>query len=101
MKSVNFSSWKPGLAGFGALAAATLLTSCASDGAYDAAGYTTVERDGRLYVFVPNSAVHQKFMRGEELAKSTTRVGAGPNGMTVVGEETVNLDKYLAAVNGQ
>lgn len=71
---------------------------CAGSGGgdpYSRNGYTAVEKDGRLYVFLPNSGEHQRFKRGEEMAKSVTRVGAGPNRMTVIAEPDVNLDKYL------
>jgi hypothetical protein len=89
---------------FGALTISLIsLGGCASTGSttasrsYDAAGYVTAEKDGRLYVFIPNSPDHMRFKRTGDMGKSVTRIGAGPNNMTVVAEQGVNLDKYLAA----
>ena len=82
------------------LSGVAMVGGCASS-PYSAAGYTAVEKDGRLYVFVPGSAEHQRFGKTGELGKSVTRVGAGPKKMTIIAEEQVNLEAYLAAVNGK
>lgn len=70
------------------------LTGCHS-GPYDAAGYTTVEKNNRIYVFVPNSTEHQFFQKSGEIGKSVTRISAGPGRRTVTAEDAVNIDSYL------
>jgi len=83
------------------LVAATLtLGACASSG-YDAAGYNAIEKNGRLYLFVPGSGAEQSFKRTGEMAKSVTRIGKGPNGMTIIADPEVNIDKYLEAVGSR
>ncbi len=77
------------------LAAAALLAGCAGDSKYGKFGYSTVEKDGRLYVFPMNSAEYQAFTNTGEMGKSVTRVGAGPNGMTIVGPDAATIDRYL------
>jgi len=73
----------------------TLASGCASGGStYNRNGYNGHEKDGRIYVFIPGSGAEQKFNRGEEMAKSVTRVAA-LDGKTVVADPDVNLDKYL------
>ncbi len=79
----------------GVLAAS--LTGC-SGGPHDAAGYTTVEKDGRLYVLIPRSGPHQEFQKSGELGKSVTHIGAGPNGMTIIAQEGVNIEKFRSAL---
>jgi esterase/lipase superfamily enzyme len=75
---------------------ASLLGGCAS-GPYDAAGYTTVEKNGRILVFIPRSGAHQEFNKSGEMGKSVTRVAAGPVHKTVVASEGVDVDSYIAA----
>lgn len=72
----------------------TLATGCASSSSYNRNGYNGHEKDGRVYVFIPGSGSEQKFKRGEEMAKSVTRIAA-LDGKTVVADPDVNLDKYL------
>ena len=84
------------------LAATLTLGGCASSGGtnavdYDAAGYSAHEKNGRLYLFVPGSGAEQSFKRTGEMAKSVTRIGKGPNGMTIVADPDVNVDKYVEA----
>jgi hypothetical protein len=82
------------------LVTATLtLGGCAASSGYDAAGYDVIEKGGRLYVFLPGSGAEQVFKRTGEMAKSVTRIGKGPNGMTLVAEPDVDLDKYIAAIS--
>jgi hypothetical protein len=88
--------WMTILAGAAALTAA-VTTGCAK-GPYDAAGYTTLEKDNRIYVFVPNSTEHQQFKKGMDLEKRVTGVGIGPGGRTVIAPDQKILDKYVAAV---
>lgn len=74
----------------------TLLGGCAS-GPYDAAGYATVEKDGRILVFVPRSGAHQEYNKSGEMGKSVTRIAAGPGRKTIVAADGVNVDKYIHA----
>jgi len=76
------------------LTVAAMLSACASS-AHDKFGYSTIEKDGRLYVFPSNSQAHQQFKRTHDMGKSVTRVGAGPNGMTIIGPDDETLDAYL------
>ena len=73
-----------------------LLGGCAS-GPYDAAGYTTVEKDGRILVFIPRSGAHQEFNKSGEMGKAVTRVAAGPGRKTIVAQDGVQVDTYIAA----
>jgi hypothetical protein len=56
--------------------------------------------DGRLWVFKSDSGELAGFLGGGELAKSVTRPGAGPGGMTIRSEDSETIDLYLAARNG-
>jgi hypothetical protein len=69
--------------------------SASTAAAYNKPGFVTEVRDGRLWVFRVNSAELQEFRTQGELGKSVTRVGAGPNGMTVRAADVQTLDDYL------
>ena len=75
--------------------ACVLLPGCTGDAKYSKFGYSTAEKDGRLYVFPFNSGDYQTFSKTGEMAKSVTKIGAGPNGMTVVGPDAAVIDAYL------
>ena len=60
-------------------------------------GFHTVIEDGRLWVFREGSKELVEFQKSGEPAKSVTRVGVGPNRMTVKGPDVETLDAYLAA----
>jgi hypothetical protein len=76
--------------------AALGLAGC-SNGPHDAAGLTGVEKEGRIYLFVPNSTDHQLFKKSGEMGRSVSAIGAGPNGETVVAVEQAHLDRWLKA----
>ena len=78
------------------LTGSALLTACAA-GKYDKFGYSTVEKNGRLYVFPTNSQAHQQFNRTGEMGKSVTRIGAGPDGKTIIGPDDDTLNAYLGS----
>jgi hypothetical protein len=61
-------------------------------------GFATYVRDGRVWVFRPGSKDLAEFEKSGEPAKSVTRVGAGPLGMTVKGPDAETIDAYLGAV---
>jgi hypothetical protein len=63
-------------------------------------GFETFVRDGRIWVFLPGSKELAEFEKSGEPAKSVTRVGAGPLGMTVKGPDTSTIDAYLEAIAG-
>jgi len=63
-------------------------------------GFATFIVDGRLWVLVPGTEAHAEFLKSGEPAKSVTRVGAGPNGMTVRSGDTETIDAYLTAKTG-
>jgi len=61
-------------------------------------GFATRVTDGRIWVFAADSAEWKDFLAHGELAKSVTRVGAGPNGATVKAPDAATLDGWLAAL---
>ena len=64
--------------------------SAAADNLY----YKELARDGRIYVFNnPDDAA--RFEKTGELARAITRVGAGPNGETVVADSERALELYF------
>lgn len=78
---------------------AAAFVGCQS-GPYDKAGYTAIEKDNRIYIFVPNSGDYQQFKKTGELTKSVTEVGVGPEGKTVIAPEQYMIDRYVAAWGG-
>jgi len=62
---------------------------------YDRPGFTVYGDDGRLWVFEEGSAAHAMFSTKGEPAKRVTVVGAGPDGMTLLGADRETLDDYL------
>lgn len=63
---------------------------------YDKAGYTTFSQDGRLWVFKEGSKELEEFKKTGEPVKQYTRIGEGPEGMTVKGASDEDLNSYLA-----
>ncbi len=61
-------------------------------------GFATRVVDGRIWVFAADSAEWTDFLAHGELAKSITRVGAGPNGATVKAPDTQTLEAWLAGL---
>lgn len=76
---------------------ALVLVLVASIGAAAAQGffYQEVEKDGRIYVFNDMKA-YESFAKTGEMGKSITRIGAGPNGETVIfdSEEAIHLYNF-------
>ncbi len=54
--------------------------------------------DGRLWVFRNGCAEFGQYVRDGELAKNVTRVGAGPNGMTLKAPDIQTLNLYVATM---
>lgn len=85
-------------------AAAVLLASlsmagCAgsSEPTHNKAGFVTEVKEGRLWVFKSGAKEYQEYQKNGELAKVVTRIGEGPNGMTLKAPDAATLDAYLAA----
>ena len=62
---------------------------------YDKPGFTTMEDDGRLWVFKTGSEDLAAYKESGDLAKRVTRIGAGPEGMTLMAPDADVLDAYL------
>lgn len=77
------------------LLSAIAIVGCAAGSKYDKFGYSTVEKDGRLYVFPSNSAEYQLFTKTGEMGKSVTLVGKGPDGMTIIAPDKKVIDSYM------
>jgi uncharacterized protein (TIGR03000 family) len=66
-------------------------------GPYSKPGFVTFVKDGRLWVFRMGSKELQDYKKDGEPAKQVTRVGDGPEGMTLKGPDAETLDAYLKA----
>ena len=64
---------------------------------YDKTGFVTEVTDGRLWVFKAGSREIDEFKNTGELGKMVTRVGSGPNGMTIRAADGLIIDEYLGA----
>ncbi len=73
-------------------------TACATtQTSYSSRGFVTEVKDGRLWVFRDGSKDLAEYRQHGELTKMVTRIGAGPNGMTIRAGEAQDIDDYLAA----
>ena len=61
-------------------------------------GFATHIEDGRVWVFEPGSEAEAMFLKVGEPAKSVTRIGVGPMGMSVRSNDGSIIDAYLEAV---
>jgi uncharacterized protein (TIGR03000 family) len=66
-------------------------------GPYSKPGFVTFVKDGRLWVFRAGSKALQDYKKDGEPAQQATRVGDGPEGMTLKGPDAETLDAYLKA----
>lgn len=66
-----------------------------SSGPHPKAGFSTVERDGNLYVFRYGSDEYKAFTQEGTLANPVTAIGAGPAGQTVIAPDQKVLHRYL------
>jgi len=64
---------------------------------FDKAGFVTKVDEGRLWVLKKDSKEVAEFVKHGELVKSVTKIGVGPNRMTVRSSDAATLDAYLAA----
>ncbi len=64
---------------------------------YDKPGFVTKIEDGRLWVFAANSKELAQFEEHGEPTVSMSKIGEGPEGMTLRGPSTAVLEAYQAA----
>jgi hypothetical protein len=74
-----------------------LIVSCATSQSFQKPGFYTEVKDGRLWVFKEGSKDLEEFKKHGEPAKQVTRIGGGPNGMTIKSSDATIIDEYLAA----
>ena len=73
-----------------------VVAKVAESAKYDQPGFSVYEADGRLWVFKDGSAGHKSFLEHGEPAKCITKIGVGPDGKTVKGSESSEIEAYLA-----
>jgi hypothetical protein len=78
-----------------ALAISTI--ACATAPPLQKPGFYTEVRDGRLWVFREGSKELEEFKKHGEPARQVTRIGGGPNGMTIKSSDAEVIDAYLVA----
>lgn len=82
------------------ITAALLLTLAAlpafADG-YDKPGFVTKVENGRLWVFAADSKELAQFQEHGEPSIAVSKIGEGPEGMTIRGPSMEVIDAYQAA----
>ncbi len=58
--------------------------------------YTSLDKDGRLWVFEEGSDDHKAYKEKGKPAKQVRRIGAGPQGQTLISTDMAHIDAYLA-----
>ena len=87
------------IARIASIVALLALAACATAppaASYRKPGFVTEVKDGRLWVFREGSKDLEEFKQHGELTKMVTRIGAGPNGMTIRAGDAKDIDDYLA-----
>jgi hypothetical protein len=69
----------------------------AQSASYNKPGFVTEVHDGRLWVFKQDAKELAEFKKNGELGKQVTRIGAGPNKMTMKAPDAETIDAYLGA----
>lgn len=64
---------------------------------YDKPGFVTKVENGRLWVFATGSKELAEFEKNGEPTIAVSRIGEGPEGMTLRGSSPEVLEAYLAA----
>jgi len=67
---------------------------------YDKPGFTTISKDGRLWVFRADSAELAAFQEKGKPAKHVVRPKAGPDGLTLLSPDGDIITEYLVAKPG-
>jgi hypothetical protein len=80
-----------------AVGLALSLAACATTSSLSKPGFYTEVKDGRLWVFRDGSKDLAEFKQHGEPAKQVTRIGGGPNGMTIKSSDAKVIDEYMAA----
>jgi hypothetical protein len=80
---------------FVATALAILALPALSAPPYDKPGFVAIEKDGRLWVFQEGSPALEQFQKTGEPAIHVSKIGEGPEGMTLKGPSYEVLDAYL------
>ena len=86
-----------GLLSLAAAASAQTTQTAQTSASFDKPGFVTEVKEGRLWVFREGSEDLAEFRKSGEPAKMVTRVGVGPNGMTIRAGDAKDIDDYLAA----
>ena len=79
-----------------AVGLALSLAACGTTSSLNKPGFYTEVKDGRLRVFRDGSKDLAEFKRHGEPAKHVTRIGGGPNGMTIKSSDARVIDEYMA-----
>ncbi|HET9480356.1 MAG TPA: porin [Candidatus Polarisedimenticolia bacterium] len=87
---------------FAAILAASVTLATVAPAAAQGAFYVEVEKEGRIYVF-NRMASYEEWKATGEMGRSITRVGAGPNGETIVfdSEEAIHLYNFKHSLPGE
>jgi len=81
-----------------AVALAASLAACASGGSsYNKPGFYTHIHDGRLWVLKAGDKDIDVVSKNQEPKVVVTRIGEGPNGMTVKSNDAKVIEDYLKA----
>lgn len=81
----------------GGVLAATLSVAALAASPHDKPGFYTEIKDERLWVFQDGSKELEQFKAHGEPAVNVSRIGEGPEGMTLKGPSYEVLDAYLSA----
>ena len=82
-----------------ALSVLAVMSGCAATDSSENAFVTEV-KEGRLWVFRPDSKDYQDFVKTGEPAKQVTRIGAGPNGITIKAPSAELVNDYVYGKEG-
>lgn len=80
-----------------AISSAAYAASAQESPKYNKPGFVAFVDDGRLWVFRVDSEELAAFKTHGEPVKQATRIGVGPEGMTVRSGDIDTVDAYLAA----
>jgi hypothetical protein len=77
-----------------AVVAALLAVPALASSSYDKPGFVTKVEDGRLWVFKEGSKELEQFQQYGEPTVNVSRIGEGPEGMTLKAPSQEVLDAY-------
>lgn len=76
---------------------ALIFAGCATTMTHAKPGFHAEVKDGRLWVFKEGSKELEAFRKHGEPEHQVTRIGGGPQGMTIKSSDAKVIDEYLAA----